>query len=106
MPSMFVNLTFIIFHNFCVEFFTSIPICFSKTFQNYWDPSVLMEFCSQFFKYIANELNDVDSPYDVYRFDFDPINSEYVFLKTFKGKNNFSFLPEWYIKEVESMGTE
>lgn len=51
-------------------------------------------------------MDDVDSPYDVYRFDFDPTNSEYVFLKTFKGKNNFSFLPEWYIKEVESIGTE
>lgn len=75
-------------------------------FQNYWSPSVCMEFCSNFLKYIANEMNGIDSPYDVFRFDFDPTNSESIFLRTYKKPNDFRFLPEWYIKEVEAFGAE
>lgn len=51
-------------------------------------------------------MNEVDSPYDVFRFDFDPTKSEFVFMKTFKGQNEFSFLPEWYIKEVEKQSEQ
>lgn len=61
-----------------------------------------MEFCSQFLKLVATEMKEVDSPYDVFRFDFDPTKSEFIFMKTFKGKNEFSFLPEWYIRQVEA----
>lgn len=65
-----------------------------------------MEFCSKFLKYITIEMNGVDSPHDVFRFDFDPTNSEFILMKTYKKRNEFSFLPEWYIKEVEAFGVE
>ncbi|KAJ6638917.1 Decapping nuclease DXO like [Pseudolycoriella hygida] len=73
-----------------------------KQCQKFWQPDVCMEFCSQFLRYVANEMNNVDSPYDVFRFDFDPKNSDFVYMKTYNGQNEFSFLPEWYIQEVES----
>lgn len=64
-----------------------------------------MEFCSQFLKLIAKELKDVDSPYDVYRFEYDPLESAHIYMKTYQKQNDFSFLPEWFIKETEhSMG--
>lgn len=65
-----------------------------------------MEFCSQFLKYVANEMNGINSPYDVFRFDFDPTKSEFPTLKTYKQQNEFSFLPEWYIKEMEAFDAE
>ncbi|XP_055305374.1 decapping nuclease DXO homolog [Sitodiplosis mosellana] len=77
-----------------------------KQCQSYWSPSLCMEFCSQFLKYVANEMNVVNSPYDVFRFDFDPTKSEFVFMETYKKQNEFSFLPEWYIKEMESFEAE
>lgn len=51
-------------------------------------------------------MNGIDSPYDVFRFDFDPTNSEFIFMRTYEKQNDFSFLPEWYIKEVEAFGAE
>lgn len=65
-----------------------------------------MEFCSSFLQFIAHEMDGIDSPYDVFRFDYDPTKSEYIHMKTYKNRNEFSFLPEWFIAEVESLKNE
>ncbi|XP_031627997.1 decapping nuclease DXO homolog [Contarinia nasturtii] len=73
-----------------------------KQCQKYWSSSVCMEFCNQFLQYVSKEMSGIDNPYDVFRFDYDPAKSEYIFMQTFKNRSEFSFLPDWYIKEVES----
>lgn len=65
-----------------------------------------MEFCSEFLKFIANEMKRIDSPYDVFRFEFDPTDSNYIFLKTFRNRNEFSFLPEWFIKGMNEIASD
>lgn len=65
-----------------------------------------MEFCSQFLKLVANEMNGIDSPYDVFRFEFDPTASKCIYMKTYRNQNEYSFLPEWFIKEIEGLGFE
>lgn len=51
-------------------------------------------------------MKGVDSPYDVFRFDFDPTDSEYVFMKSYRNRNEFNFLPEWFVKELDAFGSE
>lgn len=51
-------------------------------------------------------MHNVDNPHDVFRFEFDPTRSEYIFMKTYKGRNEFSFLPDSFIKEMEMAGYE
>lgn len=65
-----------------------------------------MEFCSKFLGLVANEMKEVDSPYDVFRFDFDPSHSDCVFMKSYRKQNEYSFIPEWFIKEVKASGCE
>lgn len=65
-----------------------------------------MEFCSQFLRLVAKEMQEIDSPYDVFRFEFDPARSEHIFMGKFKGRNEHSFLPEWFIKEIDTVGME
>lgn len=65
-----------------------------------------MEFCSQFLKLVAKEMQGIDSPYDVFRFEFDPTKTEHIYMKKFHQLNEYSFLPEWFIKEIESMALE
>lgn len=65
-----------------------------------------MEFCSKFLRLVANEMKAVDSPYDVFRFDYDPRNSEYVFMQSYRNRNEFSFLPEWFVNELDAFGSE
>lgn len=72
-------------------------ICF---FQNMWSPAVCMEFCDKFLKLIAKEMKNVDSPYTVYRFDYDPEKSNYINMQIFENKNEHCFLPEWYIRQT------
>lgn len=62
-----------------------------------------MEFCSQFLKLVAREMQGVDSPYDVFRFEFDPTNSDHIFMKKYPKPNEHSFLPKWYIEHIEAM---
>lgn len=66
-----------------------------------WSPAVCMKFCDEFLKLIAKEMKDVNNPYTVYRFDYDPEKSNYINMQIFENKNDDSFLPEWYIDEVK-----
>lgn len=65
-----------------------------------------MEFCSEFLKLVANEMKEIDSPDDVVRFEYDPNSSNYIYVKTYRNKNEFSFLPEWYVKELNKFSDE
>lgn len=65
-----------------------------------------MEFCSQFLKLVANEMKGINSPYDVFRFEFDPMASKSIHMKTYRNQNEYSFLPEWFIKEIEGVRIE
>lgn len=61
-----------------------------------------MEFLSKFLKLVAKQMQNIDSPYDVIRFEYDPTKSDTIFLKTHKNRNEFSFLPEWFVQEMET----
>lgn len=74
--------------------------------QRYWSPSVCMEFCSKFLKLVAKQMQSVDSAYDVIRFEYDPTKSNTIFMGTHKRPNDFSFLPEWFIQEMEKVAKE
>lgn len=63
-----------------------------------------MEFLSQFLQLVAKEMEAIDCAQTVYRFEFDPSRSPNVFMKTFEGKNELSFLPDWYIREFDLNG--
>lgn len=65
-----------------------------------------MEFCDTFLKFVANEMKDINNPYTVYRFDFDPEKSKYINMQKFENKNEYYFLPQWYIDEVERQTTK
>lgn len=61
-----------------------------------------MEFCNQFLQLVAKQMQNINSPYDVFSFEFDPTKSDYVYMKTYTNRNEFSFLPEWFIQEMET----
>lgn len=65
-----------------------------------------MEFCSKFLKLVSKQMQNIDSPYDVFQFEYDPAKSDTVFMSTYKRPNEFSFLPEWFIQEMETAGNE
>lgn len=65
-----------------------------------------MEFCDKFLKLVAKQMQNIDSPYDVFRFEYDPIKSDTIFMKRHTHRNEFSFLPEWFIQEMETATNE
>lgn len=66
-----------------------------------WSPDVCVEFCDKFLELVAREMKDVNNPYTVYLFDYDPEKSKYIKIQVFENENERSFLPEWYIDEIE-----
>lgn len=62
-----------------------------------------MEFCSKFLRLVAREMRGVDDPYEVFRFEFDPTKFEHIYMKKFHKPNEYNFLPEWYIRQIEAM---
>lgn len=65
-----------------------------------------MEFCSKFLQLVAKQMHNIDSPHDVYRFEYDPNTSHTISMKTYSHQNEFSFLPIWFIKEMETSANE
>lgn len=63
-----------------------------------------MEFLGKFMKLVAKQLQNIDSPYDVFCFEYDPTKSDTVFMT--KRPNEDAFLPEWFIQEMEKAAKE
>lgn len=61
-----------------------------------------MEFCDKFLQLVAKKMQNINSPDEVFRFEYDPTESESVFMKTCKQ----SFLPKWFIQEMETATNE
>lgn len=72
-----------------------------KQVRSYWSPAVCLRFCGDFLQLVDSEMKSVDCPYTVYKFDYDPRSRESIKLSIFKNKNDFSFLPEWYVTGIE-----
>lgn len=71
-----------------------------------WSPAVCVEFCDKFLKLVAREMKNVNSPYTAYLFEYDPEESVFIKIKKFENKSYYSFLPEWYIDEIERQAKE
>lgn len=61
-----------------------------------------MEFCNKFLQLVAKQMQNVDSAHDVFRFEYDPTESPTVYMTRHGHPNQFSFLPEWFIQEMET----
>lgn len=60
-----------------------------------------MQFCDDFLKLVQKEMAAVDCPYTVYKFECDPSRNLPIRISGYKGRNENSFLPDWYIKEIK-----
>lgn len=70
--------------------------------QNFWSPAVCMEFCNQFLKYVSMELAGINNPKHVCRFEYDPINSDTIFMTKYDNTQHENIiLPDWYIECIE-----
>lgn len=70
-----------------------------------WSPAVCTEFCEKVLKLIANEMKDINNSNTVYRFYYDPKESVFIKIQIFEDKNEHSFIPKWYIDEIERQTT-
>lgn len=68
--------------------------------QNYWSPSVCMEFLNDFLRYVSRTMTDINDPKCVCSFEYDPTKSEYIFMRTFNNHDEYTFLPSWFIEEM------
>lgn len=60
-----------------------------------------MEFCSNFLQLVKTEMLKVNNPHTVYKFDYDPTQRGSIHMTAYENENEFSFLPQWYIEEIE-----
>lgn len=62
-----------------------------------------MQFCDQFLQFVMKVMDNVDSPSTVYRFDYDPQKSQNIQMQRFVQPSELSFLPQWYVEEIEKL---
>lgn len=65
-----------------------------------------MEFCDKFLQLVAKKMQNIDSPHEVFRFEYDPTQASTVFMQSHSHPNQFGFLPEWFIREMETATEE
>lgn len=73
---------------------------YPSNFQNYWSPSVCMEFCAEFLRYVSQEMIGNNDPSYVCRFEYDPIKSNNIFVRKYFNQNEYSILPEWFTEKI------
>lgn len=64
--------------------------------REFWSASVCMAFCSQFLAKVKEVMEMVDCPDTVYRFEYDASKNEHILFKVQRGRNEDSFIPDWY----------
>lgn len=69
----------------------------SYLFQEFWSPSVCVDFCSRFLRLVKHEMSHVDSPVTVYRFEYDPSRYDSIQVSTHMNDPDLRMLPDWYI---------
>lgn len=77
--------------------------CIALYTQAKWSPERCSDLLRTFLNYVTFLCRNEDSPDTVYKYDFDSKNtsSRTIQCTVYKGKNEYSFLPEWYIDEVQ-----
>lgn len=73
----------------------------SSIFQNYWSPAVCLNFCDRFLRLVDREMEGINDPNHVRRFEYNPARSDCVNVQTLNGIDYESFLPKWYIDGLE-----
>lgn len=63
-----------------------------------------MEFCDQFLQMVATQMQGIDSPYTVIKFEYNPSKEKTIKYHVYENRNPLSFIPAWYIEKFESNG--
>lgn len=61
-----------------------------------------MHFLDVFLTFVTKAMKNVDCPYTVYRFDYQPPEHREIQMQRFVGPNEFSFVPPWFITAMEA----
>lgn len=69
---------------------------------NYWSPAVCMRFLSDFLNTVKTDMMNVNDVKIVYKYDWDPKLQEFIKRTEFNNVEKYLFLPERYIKVIQS----
>lgn len=69
---------------------------------NYWHGTVAINFLNDFLKKVAKDMENIDDPFAVFRFQYDTTRSDFVTHQQVDGKK-FAFLTPEYITAIESL---
>ncbi|XP_037046888.1 decapping nuclease DXO homolog [Bradysia coprophila] len=81
----------------------NLPIDFLKSqAEANWSPAKCIELLKTFLNFVLWICRNVDSPHTVYKFDYDCKLNKTIQCTIFRGKNEYSFLPDWYLNETSA----
>ncbi|KAG4073426.1 hypothetical protein HA402_000650 [Bradysia odoriphaga] len=72
-----------------------------QKFERFWSDTVCMDFLDNFLCMVKYVMKDVDCPHTVYKFDHDPNASYSIQCTVLQGPNDCTFIPDWYISEIQ-----
>lgn len=69
--------------------------------RNYWHGTVSTNFLNDFLKSVSKDMKNIDNPYVVFRYHWDPSRSDYVTHHAFEGHQHAFLSPEF----IATIGT-
>ncbi|XP_055373133.1 decapping nuclease DXO homolog [Condylostylus longicornis] len=71
-----------------------------KMGSQYWTPAVCVKFLENFLVMVAKITKNVNCPDTVFEFYWNPSGKKNIKYNVKNGKNEFSFLPDWYVQNI------